>query len=279
MSQHAPEVMLPIAAIRVGRRLRDVDMDHVQFLSVSMDERGLDTALQVREPNASGKHELIAGAHRLAAARLLGWQDVPVKIYSVDNLTARLMEVDENLFRRELSPLDRAIFLAQRKEVYEALHPETRRGGDRSQTENLVSLIPSFADATAIKLGVDARTVFRAVARARAIGPDTRKIIGTSWIAQSGSALDALAKLAPDDQVAVAKRMLSEDAPIKSVPAALRLVRGEADDATPDDDSAAQLAALVKAWRRAGQRARDGFVEFLAREGAVEPDQSQDEAA
>ena len=188
------------------------------------------------------------------------------------------MEVDENLFRRELSTLDRAIFLAQRKEVYEALHPETRRGGDRSQTDNLVSLIPSFADATAIKLGVDARTVFRAVARASAIVAETRKLIATTWIAQKGAALDALAKLDPDDQVAVARRMLAEDAPVKSVAEALRLVRGEADAATPEEDAASELQALVKAWRRAGQRARDNFVAFLEREGAVEAAQSDTEA-
>lgn len=260
-------VYLPLSAIDVGDRLRDVDQDHVDLIAVSMEDLGQKTAIWVREPNKKGTHRLIAGAHRIAAARQAGLAEVRVEIFAVDDLTAKMMEIDENLFRRELSPLDRAVFLAERKAVYEALHPAATRGGDRSpdQTDKLVSLVPSFADATALKLGIDARSVFRAIARARNIGPDVRKTIATTWLATKGAVLDALARLEPEDQRAVVAAMLVENGP-KNVGAAIAIIRGHAPE---QDDSAAQLAALMKGWRRADKAARDRFVEFLRREGVI----------
>jgi hypothetical protein len=46
-------------------------------------------------------------------------------------------EIDENLIRRDLTPVQKAKLIAKRKAVYEAVHPETRRaapgaGGIRS---------------------------------------------------------------------------------------------------------------------------------------------------
>ena len=44
----------------------------------------------------------------------------------------RLIEIDENLVRSDLSPAERAAHQAARKEIYERLHPETvatKRGG------------------------------------------------------------------------------------------------------------------------------------------------------
>jgi len=263
-------VSLPISTIRAGDRLREVDQDHVDFIAVSLDENGLRSPLWVRVAGADGLHDLIAGAHRLAAATQLGWDEIRCEVMDVDDLDAKMLEIDENLFRRELTCLDRAAFLAERKDVYEALHPESKRGvvgqsAMNNQTDNLVSLVPSFAEATAIKLGVDARTVFRAIARARNIAPDVRKMIATTWVAQKGAALDALARLQPDEQRAAVAILLKERGP-KTIPLALAELRG-----TPieQDTDEAEYAALIKAWRRAGKRARDQFVAFLDSEGAV----------
>lgn len=267
MTHQPVSAALPIALIRVGARLREIDDDNVDLLAVSMEDIGLHTPVWVREADSAGMHDLIAGAHRYAAAVRLGWAEMPALVFQVDGLDARLMEIDENLIRRELSELDRAVFLAERKSVYEALHPETRRGGDRTgQTDKAVSLIPSFADATARKLGVDARTVYRAVARARNIADDVRRTIGPTWIAAKGANLDALARLDPEDQRRVIALMLAVGGP-RTVGAAVVQMRGTPAD---QDESEQQLAALMKAWRRAGAKARDGFVEFLSAEGVIE---------
>ena len=261
-------VIIPIETIVSEDRMRQIDSDYVDFLSVSMDEVGLRTPVWVQEADQEGLHQLIAGAHRLEAARRLGWREIRADVFSIDGIDARMLEIDENLFRRELTPLDRAVFLAERKELYEARNPETRRGGDRrsDQTDKLVSLIPSFAEETAVKLGVDARTIFRAIARANNIVPDVQKKIAVTWIAAKGAALDAISRLEPEQQRAVVALLLQEGGP-RTVPAALAVLTGEHPTRDSSDD---QYGALLKAWRRAGSRARDLFTAYLAAEGAID---------
>lgn len=266
-----PEIVtIPIETIMCDDRLRGIDQDHVDLLAVSMEEFGLRSPLWVQMADGAGLHSLIAGAHRLAAAKQLGWTDIRCEVLDCDGIDARLLEIDENLFRRELNPLDRSVFLAERKALYEARYPEAKRGAKglavaNDQTDKLVSLVPSFAEETAIKLGVDARTVFRAIARAEKIAPDVRKTIATTWIAAKGSVLDALVKLEADEQRAVVRRMLGPDGE-KSVAAALAALRGDVIEA---DGTDGELQRLLKAWRGAGKAARDQFIDFLVGEGAA----------
>lgn len=264
---------IEISAIRVAKRLREVDQDNVDLLTKSLDEIGLLTPLWVREAAGDGHHSLIAGAHRLAAAKKLGWAEVPCLVFSVSKLDAKLLEIDENLIRRELSELDRAVFLAERKAVYEALHPETKKGGyDRESINDKFVIyetggVPCFVEATAVKLRVDKRTVSRSIARAANIPADVRKLISSTWIANKGVVLDALARLPHEQQRAVAPLMLKESGP-RAVSAALAEANGEA--AAPADEADLQLATLLKAWRRAGKKARDEFIKFLACEEPAE---------
>ncbi|MFT8664020.1 MAG: hypothetical protein ABF772_03195 [Acetobacter orientalis] len=45
-------------------------------------------------------------------------------VKNVNDDEVELLEIDENLCRRELSALDRATFLTRRQDVYQKLHPE-----------------------------------------------------------------------------------------------------------------------------------------------------------
>ena len=67
---------------------------------------------------------LIAGYHRLQAFKELGISKIPVMIKDVDQMTAELMEIDENLIRHELTELEKSEQLQKRKEIYEILHPK-----------------------------------------------------------------------------------------------------------------------------------------------------------
>lgn len=271
MARSAAEpIYIPLDRIHIGERLRSIDPDYVAFLAASIAERGLLQAIRVREADAEGLYRLTAGAHRLAAAKQLGWIEIEAVVETVDDVEARLREIDENLFRRELSDLDRAAHLAERKALYEALHPATKHGGARraKQVDKTDDLIARFTAEVAEKLRISERSVQRAIARHANIAPDVRARIATSWLATKGSALDALARLAPEEQRAVVARLLSDDpGRPTSIPTALALVRGTVAGPRSDEDD--ELAALMRAWRRAGARARDRFVDFLVAEGAA----------
>jgi N6-adenosine-specific RNA methylase IME4 len=115
---------------------------------------------------------------------------------------ALLIEIDENLVRAGLSPVEDAVHLAKRKEIYERRYPETkhgavgRRGKKSSQNAN------SFADDTAARTGRHKATISRGAARAKAI-PKIAEARGTSL---DEGVVDALAKLSERQQEELIER-------------------------------------------------------------------------
>jgi ParB family chromosome partitioning protein len=255
--------------IDVGERLRPVDPDYVALLAASMAERGLDAPITVSAGGGDGNHQLIAGAHRLAAARSLGWDEIEAIVTDADELQAKLQEIDENLIRRELSALDRAVFLAERKAIYEALNPAAKRGGDRRSTKRTSLSVWSegFGKATAEKLGVDERTVRRAIARA-ALAPEIRSAIATHPVADSGAEPDKLIAQPIEVQRRIVELLTAgEDRPA-NVSTALTRLAGPARTSRAAE-TARQFAALMSAWRKAGKAARGQFLDHLASEGDI----------
>ena len=202
-------MMIPIDEIRVGKRIRPLREDVVGSLMESIRTIGLQGPISVapvekREAGANGaSFELIVGNHRLEACKRLGWSEIECNIVQIDDAERELWEIDENLCRAELTELERGEHLARRKEVYEVLHPGSRRGGDRRseefQTEN--SSVRSFAKDIAEKVGVTDRAIRQSIRRVSEIDEKVRdRIRKNLQIADSGVELDALAQLAPENQ-------------------------------------------------------------------------------
>lgn len=118
-----------------------------------------------------------------------------------------------------------------------------------------------------MKLGVDERTIQRAVSRA-SIVPEARAMIASLPVAESGAELDKLAALSPDLQLEVARRLGPTDSPCRTIAAALEAIRG-APRANARAEMERQYSALLSAWRKAGKGARRRFVDFLVAEGEV----------
>jgi len=256
---------IALSDIEIGERLRGIDQDWVGLLAASFAERGQDTPITVSIADDQGKHHLIAGAHRMAAALVCGWISIAANVVDADALTSKLMEIDENLMRRELSALDYAAFLAMRKTVHEQLYPDTRRGHNRSQRQFVATVgKTSFSKETAARLGIDKRSVERAIRRFHDISPAQRgRLSGTRW-ADHGSALDALAALVPAEQEAVVDALLRAEAPARSVTEALAEVRR----LPPPDLEEQQLRRLMSAWALAGKAARKRFQAAIAKAAA-----------
>ncbi|WP_375654594.1 ParB/RepB/Spo0J family partition protein [Bartonella sp. CL46QHWL] len=125
---------LALDVIVVPERIRPVDDEHAKALAQSMAREGLMNPITVRHtPNAKeGNYTLIAGAHRLRAAELLGYSEIDAVVVQADKDNAALLEVAENLFRNELSVIDRALFVQTYRELWEKKYGEIKVGGDGS---------------------------------------------------------------------------------------------------------------------------------------------------
>ncbi|MCD9550803.1 hypothetical protein GLP21_19495 [Photobacterium carnosum] len=106
-------MMLDISDILIPKRLRAVDEVKVKQLAESIRYVGLVNPIIVT------RGRLIAGAHRLEAYKLLGWNKIPTRplgdINEKDKI--KLIEIDENLFRNELSPSEKMEHIALRIEI------------------------------------------------------------------------------------------------------------------------------------------------------------------
>jgi ParB family chromosome partitioning protein len=259
---------LHVSEIKVGRRLRAADPDWVTAIAESFRERGQRTPIEVR-PEAGG-FTLVAGLHRLRAAQALGWETILASVFQGSDLEARLVEIDENLMRRELSELDRAVFLAERRAVWQQIHPHTAKPGrrirDKSVSNSDAPLEERFSVATARKLGLSARTIDRAIARAD-IAADVRAQLTGHPVAMKGAQLDVLAGLAQVDQRRVAAALLAEDSPARTVAEALqRLGLAQPRQEQPRDER--DYAKLLVLWTGASDAVRANFRAFLAKVAA-----------
>lgn len=272
---------IPLDQIKVRGRLRPVDGDYVEVLAASITTSGLNTPISVAEDRRSGTFVLVAGAHRLEACKKLGHKSIAAVVLKDKTKDAlRLVEIDENLIRHELNPLDRASFLAERKEVYERLHPETRAGHagaaakHSSSSELLANDIVSFAKNAAEKTGLDKRTIERSVSFFNRLSPEVRKLLAGSALARNQSELINLSKLPPDEQAKVASYLLSGEAEVNKVAQAVSLLGGHTPK--PDHNSGeAKVRRAFDAWSRLSKREQDRLLSLIGLERLLEHVNSQ----
>lgn len=205
---------IPISEIKINPGRREADPAHINELSQSIADVGLLNPITV-----DSSHTLIAGLHRLEAAKLLDWTEIECTVCDIDNIRAELAEIDENVIRRNLSDTEFSRLLVRRKTLYEKLHPKAiarNRPGHvnnhQSSSDNLM-LEPkakSFVEDTAEKPGVSTRMVERRLWLAEHLTPKTEKILSEmDKLKPSLGQLMKLAHLEPDRQVEAASMLAS----------------------------------------------------------------------
>jgi len=90
--------------IDAGENVRELDQAHVDALAGSIELRGLIVPLPVRP--IGDRFRLVAGHHRHAACRKLGWDEVDVTLRDQEDSAAD--SAAENVVRKQLSPLEEA---------------------------------------------------------------------------------------------------------------------------------------------------------------------------
>lgn len=252
-----------VAEVDAGRRLRPVSEAGVESLIASITETGvMKDAIHVRK--TKGGLVLIAGAHRLEAARRLGWEEIEAKVWTdVTDDWARIMEIDDNLAGAEMNALDTAVFLATRKAVYERLHPETKATvgaalvSKRWNTADIVSVV-SFAKATADKFGIDERHVRRLVAAGAKLTPQDTAQLRAAPRQITLKDLSIIGKIgSPTERYSVVEQLAAGRA--KTAAEALKSLSADA-VAPPEPSVDAQFKALSTVWSRTGAAARRRFV-------------------
>lgn len=255
---------IPVDKIDTSFRLRAVDDGYAAALAENIQQVGrLRQPIEVRKDKKG--YRLIAGGHRLAAVIKLEWAEVEAFVYDATEDEARLAEIDENLVRHELNPLDRATFLAERKQVYERLHPEAKqganggRGGQRNEKDTM-----SFSNDTAERLGINRKTIDRAVSIARDLAPDVKAALVGTPLAMVQKELLALAKLPPAEQRAVLPLLLGKEPKAKTVQQAHAQFTGRALAVSAPDG----FQKLQTAWRHATLVERQAFLDWVKEEDA-----------
>lgn len=264
---------LRIADINAADRLRVVDEDHAQLLAQNMTEVGrLRQPIEVRKTKKG--FVLIAGGHRLRAAQILGWEDIDAFVFDCTDDEARMAEIDENLVRHELNPLDRAVFLWERQAIYVRLHPETKAGvaGGKARQGSATDIM-SFAADVAARCGLTERTIRRATFISTKLAADVRASLAGTHVAKNQAELLALAKLGHGEQRAVLAMLLGETPKAKTVKGALRTLQGGHE--TDGPDSEALFLKLMALWgvmgrSRPGREAQRQFVAHLRESGALD---------
>lgn len=123
--------------ITVGARMRSVKPDRVDALAESIAAIGLQTPISVWSTEDESEIHLVAGAHRLAAVKKLGWEDIDCILVNMSELDRRRWEIAENLHRAELTQLERSEHVAEwvrltEQAVAEAAAASAADEGDRS---------------------------------------------------------------------------------------------------------------------------------------------------
>lgn len=97
---------IPIDAVEVGAGHRPADASVVASIAASMELLGQLQPITVYEE--SGAAHLVAGRHRLEAARSLSWDEIEAVFVTGDEIDRRLREISENLHRNELTVQERS---------------------------------------------------------------------------------------------------------------------------------------------------------------------------
>ncbi|WP_370269202.1 ParB/RepB/Spo0J family partition protein [Nioella sp.] len=254
-----------VADVQCTGRLRPVSEAGVESLLASIGEIGvMKDAIHVRQKK-NGQLFLIAGGHRLEAARRLGWEEVEAKVWTdVTDDWSRLMEIDDNIAGAELNPLDTALFLAERKRVYEKLHPEAKastgaalaaRRWDAADTMS----VASFAVATAEKFGMTDRHVRRLIAAGTRLDPRDVALLRKAPRPITLKDLAEIAKInEPTDRYEVVEA-LAEGRAKSAADARRALALSDEAVGSVEDPVEAALKALKTAWSRAPKEARRRF--------------------
>ena len=194
---------VPVSSVCVGERLRKLDMAKVEELALSFSNCGI-----INPITLDTELNLIAGNHRLEAARKLGWEEIQAQVLDADDLMQELQEIDENLVRNNLCYISTGEHIAKRERILSALGKRTKRGDNRYSLEDKEEVFST--DALAEKIGVSNR-VYRLRRQVSNLTPVVRNALRGTIHANNLVDLVLLSRMEDTIQERVAELATSTD--------------------------------------------------------------------
>ncbi len=256
---------IPLKDIFIGERARPVDEDHALAIAASMTERGLINPITVRStPAANGgktPYTLVAGGHRYRGGEINGWEEIDAIVVSADAAEAQLMEISENLYRNELTALDRAIFVMKFREVYEEKFGKIDPKGGRPKKQGhddpvIFASGRQLSERVQERLGFGPETYKRVNRIGQKLHPALRQAVRGTDAENDQKTLLKLAAMPETQQAGIAaalkfepdlKKVMEMDKPAKPQP----------------DVDAVAFQALKRGWDKASADVRALFLQHI----------------
>ena len=198
-----------IEKIKYGNNRRPINDEKVEQLKKSIELNGLLNPITVDH-----NFNLIAGLHRLTALILLGFKEIECNIVTYDSdENARLAEIDENLIRNELEPLERGRLVLEREKILVKLGMRAKAGDNQytlKASENgseIISPPPKTTQELAKQAGYSERSWQHDKQIARDIAPKIQKIIRKTPIADKKTTLLSIARTGKKERILAEKAL------------------------------------------------------------------------
>ena len=200
-----------VDVIDVVKRLRPIDNETVARLAESIRAIGLRTPITVRyfadRKSADGtthdSYVLVAGAHRLAAVKSLGWEKIDCIVVGDDAIDAELWEIAENLHRAELTVLERDTQVARWIELRTAKQIEADNASQvATHKHKKRGQQPGGVNAASRELGISKDDAHRAI-KVASLSDEAKQAARDAGLDDNRTALLEVAKeTTPEAQVA-----------------------------------------------------------------------------
>ncbi|MBF2009390.1 MAG: ParB N-terminal domain-containing protein [Chlorogloeopsis fritschii C42_A2020_084] len=189
---------IAINKIKIGVNRRPLNGEKVKELKESIQAMGLLNPITV-----DGDYKLIAGLHRLTACQMLGLEEIECNVVNYeDTEQARLAEIDENLIRNELEPLERHELWLEREQILQKLGLRAKPGDNQHTLKGsaMVAPPPKTTKEMAKNAGFSERTLQQGLQIAKGIHPEVKQLIKGTAIAKSTTVQLEIARAAAQER-------------------------------------------------------------------------------
>lgn len=255
-------------------RSREVDEDHALAIQTEMVAGTFFDPILVRPtPRAKRPWTLVDGGHRLRAVELLGEEEITCLVIDADRDEAERIEVAANLFRHELTALDRAVAVEMYRRAWEVKHGKIKRGNpDFANSANIAQLPPSpidviaeeadrgFSVACAERLGLSKRSIELSHKIALGVPRELKRGLRKTVYADNQQMLLKIAGLEPAVKEAFSRWIAEGNDPQDF----LREALGQAAPATTPDNQARLATSFADTFTRMKtERRRTALVDLF----------------